>query len=231
MVALKLTGADAFDDVSIGSLGFAQLCSWGTLYYSFPQLADAMMAEFSWVKSEVYGALTLSFLFSALAAIPVGQAIDKGLGRQVMTGASVFAGLLFLLGSQLSALWSFYVVFAGIGLLQAGTLYEAVFSVIANHFDVATSRRHITTLTLWGGFAATLFIPLIEWLLLVGNWRQVMITLAGINILVGLLIYRRLPISVQPRARTEAERAEHKVGASVEKNTISESKKIHTRER
>ncbi|MBB6520618.1 MFS transporter [Pseudoteredinibacter isoporae] len=191
------------EEMSISMLGIAQICSWGTLYYSFPQLAEAMMSEFFWNKSETYAALTLSFLFSALAAIPVGKAIDKGQGRKVMTAASLLAGLLFMSGSQLSTLWGVYIVFAGIGALQAATLYDAAFSVIANHFDAGNSRRHITTLTLWGGFAATLFIPLIELLLQYGGWRNTMIVLGLINIAVGLLIYRRLPTSTQRSAKKD----------------------------
>ena len=181
------------EGLSIASLGIAQICSWGTLYYSFPQLAEEMMAEFAWSKSQVYGALTVSLLFSAMAALPIGRAIDKGRGRQVMTAGSLLAGLLFISGSQLEALWSFYAIFAGIGFLHAATLYDATFSVIANRFEPVSAKKHIITLTLWGGFASTLFIPLIEWLLQWGGWRNTMIVLGLVNIFLCSAIYWRLP--------------------------------------
>lgn len=174
-------------------LGVAQICSWGTLYYSFPQLAESMITEFAWSKSEAYGALTVSLLFSAIAVWPLGRAIDKGRGRQVMTAGSLLAGLFFIAGSQLCTLWSFYVVFAGIGFLHAATLYEAAFSVIANHFEAPSAKRHITTLTLWGGFAGTVFIPLIEYLLELHGWRNTMVLLGLANILICATIYSRLP--------------------------------------
>jgi len=53
------------------------------------------------------------------------------------------------------------VIFAALGFLHSATLYDAAFSVIANNFNGEDSRRHITTLTFWGGFAGTVFIPII----------------------------------------------------------------------
>ncbi len=180
-------------EFSITALGIAQICSWGTLYYSFPQLAEAMMLEFSWGKSQTYGALTLGLLLSAFAGLPVGAAIDKGHGRLVMTLGSVIAGLLFIVGSQLSSLIGFYIIFASIGFLHSATLYEAAFAVITNRFNAENSKRHITNLTLWGGFASTVFIPLNEWVLQTLNWRHLMLLIGLINIFVCALIYYRLP--------------------------------------
>lgn len=181
------------DKFSISALGLAQICSWGTLYYSFPQLAEAMMGEYHWNKSEVYGALTVSLLFSAVAAVPIGWIIDQGRGRQVMTFGSIVAGLLFILGYWINSLWGFYLLFAGIGFLHAATLYEAAFSVIARRFNTIQAKKHITNLTLWGGFASTLFIPLIEWVLQYRGWRETMVFLGMVNILFCGLIYSRLP--------------------------------------
>ena len=185
--------SDKTDELSITTLGLAQICSWGTLYYSFPQLAGAMMAEYDWNKSEVYGALTVSLLFSAIAAVPIGSIIDRGRGRQVMTFGSLVAGLLFISGYWINSLYGFYVLFAGIGFLHAATLYEAAFSVIVHRFDMKQAKKNITTLTLWGGFASTVFIPLIEWVLQYRGWRETMVLLGLINILFCGSIYSRLP--------------------------------------
>jgi len=190
---IRQLDASSNHQFSIMLLGIAQICSWGTLYYSFPQIAEAAMAEFSWNKSETYGALTLGLMLSAFAGLPIGSAIDRGHGRLVMTWGSVLAGLLFLLGSQLNSLLGFYLLFGAIGFLHSATLYEAAFSVIANRFNGEQSKKHITTLTLWGGFASTLFIPLIEWLLQHGDWRLVMQIIGLINILICGVIYYRLP--------------------------------------
>jgi len=64
------------------------------LFYVFAQLAVEMIEEFGWSKSDVYGALTIGLLLSAIGALPAGFAIDKGYGRSVMAGGSIIAGVL-----------------------------------------------------------------------------------------------------------------------------------------
>ncbi|WP_291731996.1 MFS transporter [Leisingera sp. F5] len=188
------TGSAAkFSPVFLSAFGFAQLCSWGTLYYAFPQMAVAMGTEFGWAKSEIYVALTIGLLMSALVSVPVGAAIDKGYGRAIMTGGSVFAGILFFAWSQTQSLLWFYVAFGGIGCLQAAVLYNASFAVVARHCDTSKTRDYVTTLTLWGGFASTVFIPSIEYLMGYFDWRQVLIALGLVNVLVCASIYYFLP--------------------------------------
>lgn len=191
--SMKVNAVNLDSGTFITWMGIAQICSWGTLYYSFPQLAAAIEAELGWQKSSLYGALTLGFLLTALAGIPVGRWIDKGHGRNVMTLGSSLAGLVMICGSQIQSILGFYLVFASIGLLQATCLYDAAFSVIARHSGKALTQKRITALTLWGGFASTAFIPFIELLLSWGSWRDVFVVLGIINILVCAGIYSRLP--------------------------------------
>lgn len=164
------------------ALGIAQLCSWGSLFYSFPLIAEAMRADLGWSKPEIYLAATIGLLLAAAAAYPVGAAIDRGHGRLVMSLASVAAGLLLIAWSQLADLWLFYLVFAGIGCLQAATLYEPAFAVMARRLGPEGARRGITHLTLWGGFASTVFIPLIQLLLELYGWRGALVWLGAVNI-------------------------------------------------
>lgn len=178
---------------SITLLGIAQICSWGSLYYSFPQIAEAVMVEFPWSRSQTYGALTLGLLLSAFSGLPIGRLIDQGHGRQVMTYGSLIAGLALILGSQLTQLLEFYLVFALLGFLHTATLYEAAFAIIAHRFNPLESKQHITTLTLWGGFAGSFFIPLNELILQQLNWQSLMLILGLINILLCAPIYSRMP--------------------------------------
>lgn len=166
----------------VTALGIGQICSWGSLYYSFPLIAEAMGLEFGWSKTDLYGAATVGLILAALAAYPVGVAVDRGHGRWVMGLSSVAAGILFILWSNVSSIFAFYLLTAGIGALQAATLYEPAFAVIARRVGPLNSRRGITNITLWGGFASTVFIPLVQWLLDGWGWRDALIVLGVINI-------------------------------------------------
>jgi MFS family permease len=174
----------------ITALGIAQICSWGSLFYSFPLVAEAMRGDLGWSKSAIYGAATLGLALAGLAAYPIGSAIDRGYGRLVMSLASVAAGLLLVAWSQVSSMPVFYAIFAGIGCLQAATLYEPAFAVIARRVGAGRARRGITALTLWGGFASTVFIPLIQVLIDAYGWRGALVVLGAINIgICGSLYY------------------------------------------
>lgn len=168
----------------VTALGIGQICSWGSLYYSFPLIAEAMGLEFGWSKTDLYGAATVGLVLAALAAYPVGVAVDRGHGRWVMGWSSVAAGVMFILWSKVSSIFAFYLLTAGIGALQAATLYEPAFAVIARRVGPLNSRRGITNITLWGGFASTVFIPLVQWLLDGWGWRDALIVLGVVNIVI-----------------------------------------------
>jgi predicted MFS family arabinose efflux permease len=185
----------------ITALGIAQICSWGTLYYSFALMAEAMRLDLGWSKTGIYGAATLGLSLAGIAAYPVGAAIDRGRGRYVMSLASVGAGLLLLAWSQVSNIFAFYAIFAGIGCLQAATLYAPAFAVIARRVGAGNARRGITTLTLWGGFASTVFIPLIQLLIDFFGWRGALMVLGAVNVVIcGALYYSAIdPNLDQPK--------------------------------
>ncbi len=207
VVPEPMRGASAF----ITGLGVAQICSWGSLYYSFPLIAAAMETELGWSKTGLYLGATIGLLLSALVAVPVGHAIDRGHGRYVMAGASVLAGLLLGLWSLVDSLPGFYLVAAGIGALQAATLYEPAFAVIARRAGPGHTRNGITALTLWGGFASTVFVPLIQLLLDSLGRRGTLAVLGGVNIVVCATLYFAVidPSQDQPTRPASAAASQH----------------------
>lgn len=165
----------------ISALGAAQICSWGTLFYGFPLIAEAMRTDLGWPKATLYGAATLGMLLAGLMAYPVGAAIDRGHGRFLMSGASVLAGILLFAWSRVEGLVAFYIVLAALGCMQAATLYEPAFAVIARRVGPLGARKGITALTLWGGFASTVFIPAIQFLIETQGWRGALLVMAAVN--------------------------------------------------
>jgi predicted MFS family arabinose efflux permease len=173
-----LSGRSAF----VSGLGIGQICSWGSLYYSFPLIAEAMANDLGWTKTELYGAATLGLLLAAAFAYPIGKAIDRGHGRAIMCAGSLAAGLLFGAWSFVNDLATFLSIAAALGALQAAVLYEPAFAVIARRAGASRARGAITALTLWGGFASTVFIPAVQLLLDHFGWRGALLGLGGVNI-------------------------------------------------
>jgi len=169
--------------ILVWTLSVAQLISWGSLYYAFAVYALPMEREFGWSKAEVNGALSLGLLVSGLAALPVGAWIDRKGGRAVMVLGSLVGGLLLLIWSQTTDLMVFYAVWAAMGLALASVLYEPAFAVLTANLG-PNYRRAITVVTLLGGLASTVFIPLTQWLVEILGWRNSLIVLAAFNLIV-----------------------------------------------
>src|SRR5690606_15076350 len=170
------------------ALACAQLVSWGSVYYSFSLFVLPMEAELGWDRTWINGALSLGLLMSGIGAYPVGRWIDRRGGRTVMTAGSVLATVLLYAWSQISSLPLFYLVWLGLGLALAATLYEPVFAVVSRTYQ-KRYRTRITALALVGRLASTLFIPLtqlfIEWL----GWRDALVALAACNLILCVPVH------------------------------------------
>jgi MFS family permease len=167
----------------ITALGIAQIISWGSLYYAFSFLIEPLQAAAGASKSTVVGAFSLGLLIAGLLTVPVGALIDRAGGRGVMTAGSLAgAGLLVLLSTTHSVL-VLYIAWVGLGAAMAATLYDPAFAVLTAMFR-ANYRRAIAALTLFGGFASTVFWPLTEFLIAQLGWRDALLVLAAFNALI-----------------------------------------------
>jgi len=163
------------------ALALAQLVAWGTFYYAFAILMTPMGAELGWSKTEMNGALSLGLAVTGTASFGAGRWIDRHGGRTLMALGSLFGAILLALWSQITQLWQLYAVWVGIGAVCATVLYEPAFAVVARAF-AADYRRAITTITLLGGLASTLFIPLTQGLVEMFGWRPTLLVLALIEL-------------------------------------------------
>ncbi len=104
----------------------------------------------------------------------------------------VLAVLLLALLSRVGSVWALYAIYVGFGLAMSATLYPPAFAVVTQAFG-AGYRRAITVVTLFGGFASTVFWPLTTWLVELLGWRDAVLALAGINLLLCVPIHLLLP--------------------------------------
>jgi MFS family permease len=174
--------------VMVWTMAVAQVISWGTLYYAFSLFVVPMQESLGWSRPLLNGALSLGLLSMGVVAFPVGAWIDRHGGRGVMTLGSLAGGLLLLAWAQVEIPWVFYLLWALMGASMAGVLYEPAFAVITATFG-ADARRGITAMTLVGGFASTVFMPLTQWLITAWGWRQALLVLGGLNLVVCLPLH------------------------------------------
>jgi MFS family permease len=172
----------------VWTMSVAQVISWGTLFYAFSLFVVPMQESLGWSRPLLNGALSLGLLSTGVVAFPVGAWIDRHGGRGVMTLCSLAGGLLLLAWARVETPWAFYGIWALIGASMAGVLYEPAFAVITAVFG-AEARRGITALTLVGGFASTVFMPLTQLLIGTFGWRNALLILGGLNLAVCLPLH------------------------------------------
>ncbi|MFP5394259.1 MAG: MFS transporter, partial [Gammaproteobacteria bacterium] len=162
----------------------------------------------------VYGAYSVSLLVAGLAAAPVGILIDRHGGRLVMSAGSVLAGLAVYWLSRAASAASLYGAWVLLGVAMSATLYEAAFAVInRKHGDEA--RRSISTLTLFAGFASTVFWPLTLHLSNEFGWRSTYACYAVLHVIVCLPLHLLLGEAQACAMPSPARRRSHTLGEAL----------------
>lgn len=165
----------------VSALGVGQIVAWGSFYYVFVSLRDPMGAELGWTKAQIDGALSVVLAVTGLCSYARGRWVDRYGGKRMMTlGAFAGAGLLFG-WSHVTQLWHLYAICVGIGIVSAMTLYDAAFAVVARMLG-AEYRKAIIVITLFGGLASTVFVPLTQLLIDAHGWRSALTMLALIQL-------------------------------------------------
>jgi hypothetical protein len=192
-------------------LGVGQIISWGTLYYSLTVLALPIRKELGFSELLVFGAFSAGLLLSGILAPWVGRRIDSYGGSGVMSlgSAGAAAALAIVAISREPIVFTIGWLLAGA--MNAMTLYDPAFASLYQ-MSPEKYRRSVTGLTLFGGFASTVFWPLSNLLASAWGWREALFFFAALHLVVCLPIHRYvLPSTGMP--------ADHKVTASGAKTT------------
>ena len=170
-------------------LAVGQICAWGILYYAFTVVVGPMQAGTGWSRTFLNSGLSLGLLAWGVFALPVGAWIQRRGGRELMALASALGGAgLVLMG--LSEQRGLYVLaWLMLGMAMAGLLYDAAFAVVTQAFG-EHYRRGITLITLVGGLASTVFVPLAQLAVDQLGWRYALVALGVFHAVLGVpLLY------------------------------------------
>jgi predicted MFS family arabinose efflux permease len=182
----------------VASLSLAQLVSWGSIFYAFALFMEPMGRDLGWSKPELTAAYSLGLVASGAVAVPLGRLIDLGYGRTVMTAGSVLAAVLFALWSRVESYPVFLLIWLGLGATMSAVLYDPGFAILIRRLGPG-ARRGITAMTLVGGLASTVFLPVTHLLIEAFGWRNALLGLAALNIGVCAAIHA---LVIPPQARS-----------------------------
>lgn len=193
---------------TIGALGVAQIISWGSSLYALGVLGKPIAAETGWSQTLVFGGLSVGLLTSSVISTWIGRLIDIRGGRNVMALGSLLLGLGLAILSQVTTPVAYLATWAFLGIGMRMTLYDAAFPSIVQALP-AEGRRAISYLTLYGGFASTVFWPLGHALNSAYGWRTALLVFAAINLFMTIpltlfALGQRGEPAAQPAAPAEA---------------------------
>jgi MFS family permease len=191
----------------IVSLGVTELVSWGVLIYAFSVFLVPMRDDLHWSDAELSSAYALGVVVSGIAAVPVGRWLDRHGPRALMTAGSALTVLVLMGWSRVDSLAAFYGLFALAGLAMAATLYEPAFATAAAWFTRRTRPTAVLVLTVFGGLASVVFVPLSGLLVGAFGWRSALLVLAVIVGVVCLPVHGLLLRRPPGRADRERHRA------------------------
>ncbi len=172
----------------VPALGVAQIISWGTLFYAIAVLGSAMRDELKTSDVILFGSFTCGLFVSGIVSPWVGRQIDARGGRAVLAGGSLLGAVacvtLALATGPLTLLTGWILA----GIASAACLYDPAFATL-HRISGVSYRRAVTALTLFGGFASTVFWPLSQYLLDTIGWRAAFGVYAALHAVVCLPLH------------------------------------------
>lgn len=183
-------------------LGSGVALAYGSIFYALSVLVagDAAGAEFSTTAlSAAYGLFVL--ISGGLAAVVGGLADRLGPRPLVAAGMAIGAAGMALLGRANSP-WQVIAVGALLlGPAGALTFYEVAFVAVDRWFGVPHRARALGTVTLLGGIAGPVFLPVTGFLVGHVGWRGTTLVLALVLASGSLLAAISLPAGPSGPAR------------------------------
>jgi MFS family permease len=173
----------------ISALGVAQIVSWGSLFYAIGVLGIPMRQELGISELFLFGTFSAALLVSGTLAPMMGRLIDRRGGRFVLSLGSCLGALSM---ATLAVAPNAAVMIAGwliAGAAMSACLYDPAFATLAQHTG-PRYRKAVTALTLFGGFASTVFWPLSHLLLEAWGWRTTFAIYAGFHVFLCLPIHQ-----------------------------------------
>jgi MFS family permease len=164
----------------ISALGLLTIVTYGACYYAYGVLLQPIRNDTHWSDAALGAIFSAILLITGAGGMVAGRWLDR-IGEQpiFLLAASLGAGAMFIASFQRS-LVPFAIAYAGgCGLVGALGFYHITQSIAARSAREAPARA-IIWLTLFGAFAAPIFLPLTGWLVQSMGWRNVIRIDAGI---------------------------------------------------
>lgn len=162
------------------------MVGFGVILYGFSIYATDQAAGADFSKTALSLAYGGSVFVGGLLALPVGRYADRHGVRAIVGAGAVLGSLGLAVFSVATQSWQVIAAWwLLIGPAQAMIYYEPAYVAIAQWSQIRDRARTLSTITLIGGLAGIVFIPLAARLVALLGWRPAVLTLALLLLTVG----------------------------------------------
>ena len=162
------------------------MVGFGVILYGFSVYATDQAAGADFSKTALSVAYGGSVFVGGLLALPVGRYADRHGVRAIVGAGAVLGSLGLAVFSVATQSWQVIAAWwLLIGPAQAMIYYEPAYVAIAQWSQIRDRARTLATITLIGGLAGIVFIPLAARLVALLGWRPAVLTLALLLLTVG----------------------------------------------
>jgi MFS family permease len=174
-----------------------QVISAGCGPISFSFFVTSLEKALGWSRTEIMTAFTLYFICAAIGAPFSGRLVHRYGGRRIISAGAISACIGYIVLSQMTALWQYYIGYALIGFGVAATGPVIITLIISNWF-VRRRGMAIGAMSMGAGTAGMIFTPLVIVYLLPNlGWSHTYLVFAAITGVIattlGALVVRTAP--------------------------------------
>ncbi|RMH68156.1 MAG: MFS transporter, partial [Actinomyces sp.] len=195
----------AIDHRRTGALGLVAIGAYGSWYYAFGALLDAIAADTGWSEASLAGSYAAGTVLVGVGSVLGGRLLDRAGVRPVLVAGGVGGTVSLVVAAAAGDVVTFTVASAlGMGLYGALGFYHVTMTT-AVRVNPHAPASAIAVVSLWGALASAVYLPLTAALLEVVDWRMTVRILAlsagALFLLAALVVPERRRASV-PAAAT-----------------------------
>lgn len=172
-------------------LGFGQLLSWGTCFYTLGVLAQPMSESMGVSRTTVYALFSAGLLASGLVSPMAGRFIQRRGGRRALMLSNLLFATAHLILASAPNVWVLGVGWVLMCLAMPLGVYEAAFATVVGLYG-PQSRPLFGVITVVAGLGSSVSWPLTSAIAHALDWRMACVFWALMQVLVSWSVHRSI---------------------------------------
>ncbi len=167
---------------------------------SFSFFVTSLESSLSWSRTEIMTAFTFFFICAAIGGPLAGRLVHRYGSRKVISLGALVCAVGYILISQMSGLWQYYIAYSLIGFGVSAT-GPVITTLIVSNWFVRRRGMAIGAMSMGAGTAGLVFTPLVIVYLIPNlGWSSSYLTFAAITAFIAVplaaLVIRTKPADV-----------------------------------